>query len=58
MELVEKIKNGGKWTTFGFNNKENFSIYFSKIELFLNFKTKSSLSTSVYVSSINFEILK
>ena len=35
-----------------------FSIYFAKIELFFNFETKSSLSTSVYIFPPISQILK
>ena len=36
----------------------NFPIYFSKIDLFLNFDTKSNQSTSVFVFFIIFQIFE
>ena len=38
--------------------KTNFPIYFAKIELFLNFETKSSLSASVFIFSNILEIFE
>ena len=38
--------------------KHEFSIYFAKIELFFSFETKSSLSTSVFISSTISQISK
>ena len=50
-------KNGLRLTTFDFDNETNVVIYFAKIELFCNFKTKSSLSTSIFIFSNVSEIL-
>ena len=33
-------KNVGRWTTFGFDNKENFPIDFAEIERFFIIQTK------------------
>ena len=48
---VRVDKNGGRWTTYGFNNEKEFSVYFVKIELFCIFETKSNLSMSVCIFS-------
>ena len=46
------------WFFFGFDNEKKFSKHFHKIEVFLNFKTKSSLSTFIFIFFTIFEILK
>ena len=45
--MVEKIKTEVDRVLLVLNMKKNFPIYFTKIELFLNFETESSLSIPV-----------
>ena len=50
-EIVEKIKMDVDIDYFWFLiMKTNFTIYFAKIEVFINFETKSCLSESVFTS--------
>ena len=57
-EIVEKIKTDVDKLLLVLTMKIFFSIYFAKIELFLNFETKRSLSTSVFIFSTISQILK
>ena len=50
--MAEKIKTDVDSLLLMLIMKTNFPIYFAKIELFFNFKTKISLSTSVFIFSI------
>ena len=49
--VLEKIETDVNTLILVLTMKINFPIYFAKIELFSNFETKSSLSTSVFVFS-------
>ena len=57
LEIVEKTKTDDRLLLV-MTMKQNFPIYFAKIELFSNFETKSSLFTSIYILSTTSEILK
>ena len=48
--MVEKITDVDR-LLFVMMIKNEFPIYFAKIELFFNFEIKSSLSTSVFIFS-------
>ena len=56
--MVEKIKTDVEGITFDFENEIKFPLYFDKIELFFNFKIKSSLSTSIFIFFTIFQILE
>ena len=57
LENVREDKNGRRWTILILIMKNKFSVYFAKINLFLIFETKSSLSTSFFILTIS-QILK
>ena len=57
-EILEKIKTDVKRLILVLIMKKNVFIYFAKIELFLNFATKNSLSSSVFILSTISQILK
>ena len=56
--MAEKIKMDVDRLLLILIMKTKFPIYFAKIELFSNFETKSSLSTSVFIFSAISQILK
>ena len=56
--MPEKIKTDVNKLLLVLIMKTNFPIYFSKIELFFNFETKSRISTSVSIFSNISEILE
>ena len=56
--MVEKIKPDVDKLLLVLTIKKMFPIYFAEIKLFLNRKTKSSLSSSVFIFANIFEILK
>ena len=57
LENVREEKNGNR-CTFGFNNETKCPVHFAKIALYFIFGTKSSLSTSVFIFSNIYQILK
>ena len=57
-ELAENIKTDVDRLLLFLTIKQNFPIYFAKIELFFNFETKSSLPTSVFIFSTISQIFK
>ena len=57
-EMVEKIKTDVDKLLLVLTMNTIFPIYIAKIELFLNFVTKSSLFTSVFIFNTIYQILK
>ena len=57
-KMMEKIKTEVDRLLLVLTIKRIFPIYFAKIDLFFNFESKSSLSTSVFILSTIFQILK
>ena len=56
--MVEKIKTNVGRLLLVLIMKTNFPIYFAKIELFFNFETKCTLSTSVFIFPNTSKILE
>ena len=49
--MAEKVEEDVDKLRFVLKMKKKFPIYFAETELFLNFETNSSLSTSVFIFS-------
>ena len=56
--MVEKIETDVDKLLLVLTMNRIFPIYIAKIELFFNFETKSSLSTSIFIFTIISQILK
>ena len=56
--MLEKMKMDVDGVHLVLIMKTNFSVYFSKIELYIIYKTKNCLSTSVFTFSTISKILK